>query len=183
MPTHFIMAFTMLLTFFFGLLHLLVDVCGADGADGDLPNLKAIFYTNPYPIAKPYNCKVIATLAAQGQCMSYMGIEETPLESLASCELYCYEAHYANTWDVSIYSIPLGAWRPYKHTHPPRHGKLGWLENAWTLMVLRAVHRPPRRREQSELGQPLHGPELFPVDSRHLQLLQHHEPDAVGERR
>lgn len=91
----------MLLTFFFGLLHLLVGVCGTDGADGDLPNLKAIFYTNPYPIAKPYNCKVIATLAAQGQCMSYMGIEETPLESLASCELYCYEAHYANTWDVS----------------------------------------------------------------------------------
>lgn len=92
----------MLLTIFLGLLHLLVGVCHADVVDDDLGTLQAFIYTNPYPIPKPYDCMVIVALATKGQCMSYIGVEEAPLESLASCELYCYETAFANTWDVSI---------------------------------------------------------------------------------
>lgn len=91
----------MLLPVFLGLLHLLAGVCDADVIDDDLMNLQAFIYTNPYPDARPYDCSVIAALATKGQCMSYIGFDETPLESLASCELYCYETAYANTWDVS----------------------------------------------------------------------------------
>ncbi|KAG6368321.1 hypothetical protein INS49_002526 [Diaporthe citri] len=93
------MALAMLLAVFLGVLHLLAGVCDADVVDDDLMNLQAFIYTNPYPIAKPYDCSVIAALATKGQCMSYIGTDENPLESLASCELYCYETAYANTWD------------------------------------------------------------------------------------
>ncbi|KAI7774969.1 hypothetical protein LA080_007522 [Diaporthe eres] len=93
------MALTMLVTIFLGVLHLLASVCDADAVDDDLMNLTAFIYTNPYPLARPYDCSVIAALSTKGQCMSYIGLEETPLESLASCELYCYETAYANTWD------------------------------------------------------------------------------------
>lgn len=101
------MALTMLLTVFLGALHLLAGVCDADTVDDDLMNLKAFIYTNPYPLARPYDCSVIAALSTKGQCMSYIGLDETPLESLASCELYCYETAYANTWDVSL---SVGLW-------------------------------------------------------------------------
>lgn len=92
----------MLLTFFLGLLHLLAGVCDADVVDDDLLNPTTFIYANPYPIAKPYDCRVIANLATKGQCMSYIGVDGTPSETLASCELYCWETFYANTWDVSI---------------------------------------------------------------------------------
>lgn len=96
------MALSTLLTVFLGLLHLLAGVCGADVVDDDLMNPQISIYTNPYPKTRPYDCSVIAALSTKGQCMSYIGFDETPLESLASCELYCYETAYANTWDVSI---------------------------------------------------------------------------------
>lgn len=108
LPNYFMMGLTMLLTFFFGLLHLLAGVCDADVVDDDLLNPTTFIYANPYPIAKPYDCKVIASLATKGQCMSYIGVERAPSESLASCELYCWETFYANTWDVSIQYPSLG---------------------------------------------------------------------------
>lgn len=96
------MLLMMMLTFFFSLLHLFAGVCDADVVDDDLLNPTTFIYANPYPIPKPYDCRVIATLATKGECMSYIGVEENIPESLAACELYCWEALYADTWDVSI---------------------------------------------------------------------------------
>lgn len=104
------MTLKVLLAFFLGLLSLSVGVCDATLNEDDWMDLQPYIYTNPYPTPKPYDCRVILALATKGQCMSYIGLEETPLESLASCELYCYQTAYANTWDVSVPS-PL-FWRP-----------------------------------------------------------------------
>ncbi|KKY31335.1 hypothetical protein UCDDA912_g08679 [Diaporthe ampelina] len=93
------MALTVLLTFIAGLLYLLAGVCDADTVDDDLLNLESFIYTNRYPVAKPYDSRVIVTLAAKGECMSYIGLDEAPLESLASCELHCWGTGYYNTWD------------------------------------------------------------------------------------
>lgn len=126
------MGLMMLLTFFLGLLHLWTGVCDADVVDDDLLNPTTFIYTNPYPIAKPYDCRVIAALATKGQCMSYIGIERPPSESLASCELYCWETFYANTWDVSIHSV-----QAYLSTET-WGARLPWV--FWTLTALFTVH-------------------------------------------
>lgn len=125
------MGLTMLLPVFLGLLHLLAGVCDADVVDDDLLNPTTFIYANPYPIAKPYDCRVIPNLATKGQCMSYIGVDGTPSESLASCELYCWETFCANTWDVSISILPwvLQAIQAYLSTHRQRHYELAWLGN------------------------------------------------------
>lgn len=102
------MALKVLLAFLLGLLNHLAGVCHATFNEDDWMDLKAHIYTNPYRIPKPYDCNVILALATKGQCMSYIGLEENPLESLASCELYCYETAYANTWDVGVPSLGVG---------------------------------------------------------------------------
>jgi hypothetical protein len=95
------MALTMLFPFFFSLLQLLAGVCVGEVLGDDPINLQTKFYTNPYPIAKWTDNKVIIALAQKAQCMSYISFEETPLQSLASCELYCFMNGAYNTWDVS----------------------------------------------------------------------------------
>lgn len=108
------MALKMLLAFLLGLLSLLAGVCDATFNEDDWMTLEPQIYTNPYPIPKPYDCNVILALSTKAQCMSYIGLEENPLESLASCELYCYETAYANTWDVSVPPpLELEAMKPY----------------------------------------------------------------------
>lgn len=96
------MALTMILPSFLSLLHLLAGVCIAEVEGDDPINLETKIYTNPYPIANWTDNKVIVALAQKAQCMSYIGVEETPLQSLASCELYCSMNGACNTWDVSI---------------------------------------------------------------------------------
>lgn len=115
------MALTMLLMLFVGLLHLFAGVCDADTVDDGLLNLAPFIYTNAYPIAKPYDCMVIVTLAAKGECMSYIGLDKTPLESLASCELYCWENGYYNTWGVSA---TIWCRKPSRNEG---HGDIDWL--------------------------------------------------------
>lgn len=95
------MAVAKLLTFFLGLLHLLTGVCDADVVDDDLMNLQAFIYTNPY--LNLSDSKVIAILAGQGKCMSYIGFTNATSKGLASCELHCYPQQY-NTWDVCYLS-------------------------------------------------------------------------------
>lgn len=118
------MALTVLLTFIAGLLHLLAGVCDADTVDDDLLNLESFIYTNRYPVAKPYDSRVIVTLAAKGECMSYIGLDEAPLESLASCELHCWGTGYYNTWDVSTI---FWSRKPCKQIQQTRHCELDWL--------------------------------------------------------
>jgi hypothetical protein len=104
---------TMFLPFFFSLLHLLAGVCVGYVLGDDPIAMETRLYTNPYPIANWTDSRVIIALAQAGQCRSYLGIDEIPLESLASCELHCSKDYY-NTWDVSIYiGIPFDEVMPW----------------------------------------------------------------------
>lgn len=95
------MALMALLSFLFGLLNLLVGVCVGEVVGDDPIDLQTRIYINPYPIANWTEGRVIVALANKAQCMSYTGIDETPLQSLASCELHCFLNGSYNTWDVS----------------------------------------------------------------------------------
>ncbi|KAG8163390.1 hypothetical protein KVR01_006687 [Diaporthe batatas] len=98
------MALIILLPLFLNLLHLFAGVCFGR-VDGDDPiNLEMRVFTNPYlPVNSTFDNwsthKVILALAEKGQCMSYTTFEASPLQSLASCELYCFMNGGFNTWD------------------------------------------------------------------------------------
>ncbi|POS74372.1 hypothetical protein DHEL01_v207237 [Diaporthe helianthi] len=98
------MALPVLFPLLLSLLHMFAGVCFGRVEGDDPVNVETRVFINPYlPINSTIDNwsihKVILALAEKGQCMSYITFEGRPLESLASCELYCFMNGGYNTWD------------------------------------------------------------------------------------
>lgn len=102
------MAMIMILPLLVSVLHLFAGVCFGRVEGDDPINLETRVFIQPYlAVGSTFDNwsthKVILALAEKGQCMSYITFEGSPLQSLASCELYCFMMNGGyNTWDVSL---------------------------------------------------------------------------------
>lgn len=173
------MALVILVSLLFGLLHLLAGVCVGEVVGDDPIDLQTRIYINPYPIAKWTDNKVIIALSQKAQCMSYTDIDETPLQSLASCELHCFLNGSYNTWDVSTLLNDEHHTSTFIEESVTGFVGLG----ISTLTITRAVHRTRTWPEHPRLEQHLHGRTAFPVESRQLQMLELVKSHSVRVRR